>query len=58
VDGSSLVISYIDFFSGLSTSTKSIEKVRYVDLEVNELELANLLFYRPTMSGFSFIDKL
>jgi hypothetical protein len=58
VDGSSLVISYINFFNGLSTSTKSTEKVRYADLEVNELELADLVFYYLIMLGFSFIDKL
>jgi hypothetical protein len=58
VDGSSLIIGYIDFFSGLSTSTESIEKVRYADLEVNELELADLLFCCLTVPGFSFTDKL
>jgi hypothetical protein len=58
VDGSSLAISYIDFFSGLSISIESTEKVRYANLEANELELADLLFYCPTISGFSFIDKL
>jgi hypothetical protein len=58
MDDSSLIISYIDFFNGLSTSTKSIEKVRYANLEINELELANLLFYYLIMLDFSFIDKL
>jgi hypothetical protein len=58
VDGSSSAIGCIDFFGGLSTSTESTEKVRYADLEANELELADLLFCCPTVPGFSFTDKL
>jgi hypothetical protein len=58
VDGSSLAIGCIDFFGGLSTLTESTEKVRYADLEANELELADLLFYCLTVPGFSFTDKL
>ncbi|ERF75562.1 hypothetical protein EPUS_08974 [Endocarpon pusillum Z07020] len=58
VDGSSSAIGCIDFFGGSSTSTDSTEKVRYADLEANELELTDLLVCCPTVPGFSFTDKL
>jgi hypothetical protein len=58
MDGSSLVINNINLFSSLSILTKSIEKVRYTNLEINKLELADLLFCYLTILDFSFTDKL
>lgn len=58
VDGSTSAINYIDFSGGYSTSTESTEKVPCASLESNKLEPADLLFYCPTVPGFSFIAKL
>ena len=58
VDDSSSVISCMDFFDYSSTSIENTKKVRYADLESNELEPTDLFCCCPIVSGFSFTDKL
>ena len=58
MNDNSSVISYMNFFDCSNTLIKNTKKVRCIDLESNELELADLFCCCLIVLGFSFTNKL